>query len=459
MKMNEEKYLPGMGVNVDKDAEINIEIQPPVPEDSTDTRPNNHEGMIEIPRPDGTGTMWVEDFKGEADHPCDPPEEEETKEEEPKEEEKKEEKPVEPSIVHNDDAFANTLNHLSNMMKAGVAPKDMDEDTLCVFNILERIRKDNGAIKFSPYNKATPKVKDMLKKYANSMGAYDIRSVQSCAKILFGQLYQDQGIDEAWKNLQLEVKKANRMPESLDIYGSVLFDKMVDGSLIRYITLKKTQDVNDEKVRNAMDVYQSIVSVFLDQTKFISMMSIINDNISRFRRNIKNIKRTIDDITYILEKNNISISEHTSIKTLYGIIKAKYKNDFEANCLISGIQLVLEANNCNTRTALQTVFLQHMILGVVAYINPDKEVQTEFGKELMKGFKIYIDFCNAINEERDTLEYIKSAIKEKDELYDKEYKKCEEKVDNDLLDKKEESTETPAEAPNEESKENPSEAE
>ena len=459
MKMNEEKYLPANGINADKNAELNIEIQPPVPSDVIYTKPENHEGMIEVIRPDGTGTMWIEDFKGETDHPCDPPK----KEEEIKEIEKKEEeKPVELSTLHphnDDDAFSNTLNHLSNMIKAGVTPKDMDEDTLCVFNILERIRKDNGEVKFSPYNKATPKVKAMLKNYANSMGAYDIRSVQSCAKILFGQLYQDQGIDEAWKNLQLEVKKANRMPESLDIYGSVLFDKMVDGSLIRYITLRKTQDVNDEKIRNAMDVYQSIVSVFLDQTKFLSMMSIINDNISRFRRNIKNIKRTIDDITYTLEKNNISISEHTSIKTLYDIIKAKYKNDFEANCLISGIQLVLEANNGDNRTALQTVFLQHMILGVVAYINPDKEVQTEFGKELMKGFKIYIDFCNAINEERDTLEYIKNAIKEKDELYDKEYKKCEEKVDNDLLNKKEESTETPAEAPNEESKENPSEAE
>lgn len=357
-------------------------------------------------------------------------------------EEKKEE--VKTRKVRNEDPFETALGRMADIVSKSKGKEEgLDEDQLCMLRIINKI--NSKGINFSVWNSCTPGLKDIVNNYAINIGAVSLKEKQMCAKALFLQLAQEMKMDKEWIQLQREVAKANRMPEHMDIYGSVLYDKMVVGSLIRkkYLETKLGEDTeNEANIRKAMNTYDGIVDTFLVNMFFINMMEAVNNNKGVIYKNDKLAKRNIDDITFTLEKNKITISESNKIDTLYKLIKAKF-TEHAANFYVAGMNEVISHCTNGTTKDLQTLFVQHMMIGVIAYINPDAEVQTEFGKKLMKNFDRYVTFCRAIMLAKDTdsdcTSSIKEALKDKEELYLSAEAQAKEKVETDLLKKTEES--------------------
>ena len=370
------------------------------------------------------------------------------------EDEKKKETSTKTTSSRNVDPFESALSTMANMIAKNKGSEDnLDEDTLCMLRIITRINKDG--LKFSTWNACTPGLKKIVGEYAKNIGAFTLHDKQVCSNALFTQLAQEMTMDKEWLQLQKEVAKANRMPEHMDIYGSVLYDKMVVGSLIRKKYLEiKMNDIEEEKKNNftkAIGTYDTIIDTFLVNAFFINMMQAVTNNPGIIGKADKLAKRNIEDITFTLEKNKLSISESNKISTLYNMIAKKYSKE-EANYYIAGMNNIVATSTGGTTRDLQTLFVQHMMIGVIAYINTDIEVQTEFGKTLTANFKRYIDLCKKVfenysnhdpnKENVDTNEPITDALKNKDQLYAEAEALAKEKVETDLAKKSEEPPKT-----------------
>lgn len=364
---------------------------------------------------------------------------------------------------HREDPFESALSTMANMIAKNKGKEEgLDEDTLCMLRIINKI--NTKGLTFSTWNACTPGLKKIVGEYARNIGAFTIHEKQVCSNALFTQLAQEMTMDKEWLQLQKEVAKANRMPEHMDIYGSVLYDKMVVGSLIRKIYLEnKMNEVEEEKkedFKKAMNTYDNIINTFLGNTFFINMMTYAIDNPGIITKAEKLVKRNVDDITFSLEKNKLSISESNKISTLYMMIAKKFNKE-SASYYIGGMNFIIANSNKGTTGDLQTLFVQHMMIGVIAYINLDAEVQTEFGKILIANFNRYIEFCKKLLEKNnkkdgeqnndELVAYIEEALKSKDQLYAEAEAQAREKVETDLAKKSEEPPKTEEEVKEENS--------
>ena len=309
------------------------------------------------------------------------------------------------------------------------------EDAKCMYEIFNRIKEDRGEVKFSVYNKMTPALKEKVKKTAALHGVYNLQGVQSFAKTMAGQMYQDTLLDKEWVKLQGDLKKANRIPEQMDIFGSVLYDRMVLGALVKnYALLDKDPDNYC-----SINVFTKTAITFLDNWYLLTMMKriVVDTDIILKQKNIKRICNEIDTNFDIIK---IQTSVHTKAQSIYTMIAKKF-NDEKARWFIYGVDAVLK--DCvldNNVDNIQNAFVISLIMGILSYINLDEEVQTEQGKLLVDNFNRYCEFCSSIipTENKnilpntDSFKILISAEKDMTELYNKKLEEAKQKYEDDI---------------------------
>lgn len=308
------------------------------------------------------------------------------------------------------------------------------EDAKCMYEIFNRIKEDRGEVKFSVYNKMTPALKEKVKKTAALHGVYNIQGVQSFAKTMAGQMYQDTLLDKEWVKLQGDLKKANRIPEQMDIFGSVLYDRMVLGALVKnYALLDKDPDNYC-----SINVFTKTAITFLDNWYLLTMMKrIVTDTDIILKQ--KNIKRICNEIDTNFDIIKIQTSVHTKAQSIYTMIAKKF-NDEKARWFIYGVDAVLK--DCvldNNVDNIQNAFVISLIMGILSYINLDEEVQTEQGKLLVDNFNRYCEFCSSIPAETknilpntESFKILISAEKDMSELYNKKLEEAKQKYEDDI---------------------------
>ena len=333
-----------------------------------------------------------------------------------KEEPKKKEKKV---ITQEDiDLYTKSVDDMIKLAEEGkLHGETSNPDAICMYEILKRIKKDRGQVNFSVYNKMTPNLKAQIKQAAAQNGIYDLDSVRSFAKTMALQMYQDNALDNAWKQLQEDINKANRMPEQMDIFGSVIYDKMVKTSLVKDIAIKE----KDPEHYTEGNLFIETCQRFLDHWFFISMIGLLANNRKALNKAEKNMKRNIEDINYTFEKLDIKISAHTDATTLSKNIADKF-SELAAGYLIAGIAELLATCKEKNVYGLQTAFTTSLIMGVLAFINTDEEVQTPEGAILFKNFMRFLTICDKLVEEgnEEWMTILQEAEKEKEELFNKE---------------------------------------
>ena len=312
------------------------------------------------------------------------------------------------------------------------------EDAKCMYEIFNKIKEDRGEVKFSVYNKMTPTLKEKVKHIAGLHGVYNIQGIQSFAKTMAGQMYQDTLIDKEWVKLQGDLKKANRIPEQMDIFGSVLYDRMVIGALVKNYALMDKDPDN----YNSINVFTKTAITFLDNWYLLTMMKriVVDTDIILKQKNIKRICNEIDTNFDIIK---IQTSVHTKAQSIYTMIAKKF-NDEKARWFIYGVDAVLK--DCvldNNVDNIQNAFVISLIMGILSYINLDEEVQTEQGKLLVENFKRYTEFCasiiptenKSILPETDSFKILISAEKDMTELYNKKLEEAKQKYEEDIASK------------------------
>lgn len=346
-----------------------------------------------------------------------------------KEEKLNEEKPVEEE--EKVDLYAKSID---DMLKLAQEGKNLDKnditsnpDAICMYEMLKQIKKDGGVVKFSAYNRMTPSLKKKVLEAANQNGIYTKDEIRIFAKTIVLQMYQDDALDSAWTKLQEDINKANRMPEQMDIFGSVIYDKMIRKALIKDIALKEKDPNYDPN-----NLFVQTVNRFLDSWFFINTISCISNNKTCLKKAIKNLKRNIENINYIYEKMNIKTSAHTNAQVLFKNIAKKFDSEMAAYYIAAVNELL---NTCTEKNiyALQTSFNTSLIMGILSFINEDSEVQTDEGAILYKNFLRFERICKLMQLEVEApekalehnynskwLALLIEAEKEKSELYNKE---------------------------------------
>lgn len=350
--------------------------------------------------------------------------------------------PVEIAVADNATAYSDAVDEMIKLIAEG-EKGSADADAKCMMEMFQRIKKDDGEIKFSPYNKMTDSLKSQVRFAASKYGIRSIQDVQSFAKTMVMQMYQDATVDKAWAKLQEDIRRTNRIPEQMDIFGSVLYDRMVCGALIKSIVLKE-KDPENFKDDN---VFVRAANIFLDNMFFLRMMESFMLNVSRVKKGERNIKRVLDDIDDLFTKVGISIDKNTtSASAVYGGIKSKF-DETKATYLMLGVNYVLETCVDGSVDSLQTAFVLSLINGILTYINLDSEVQTEQGKLLLTNFSSYIDFCTKLLS--DDIEGAKQvqqlAMEVKTELYSNELVRAQKKYEENIASQINEAPEQPTE--------------
>lgn len=350
--------------------------------------------------------------------------------------------PVEIAVADNATAYSDAVDEMIKLIAEG-EKGSADADAKCMMEMFQRIKKDDGEIKFSPYNKMTDSLKSQVRFAASKYGIRSIQDVQSFAKTMVMQMYQDATVDKAWAKLQEDIRRTNRIPEQMDIFGSVLYDRMVCGALIKSIVLKE-KDPENFKDDN---VFVRAANIFLDNMFFLRMMEAFMLNVSRVKKSERNIKRVLDDIDDLFTKVGISIDKNTtSASAVYGGIKSKF-DETKATYLMLGVNYVLETCVDGSVDSLQTAFVLSLINGILTYINLDSEVQTEQGKLLLTNFSSYIDFCTKLLS--DDIEGAKQvqqlAMEVKTELYSNELVRAQKKYEENIASQINEAPEQPTE--------------
>lgn len=306
------------------------------------------------------------------------------------------------------ETFANTVDDFISMANGAAAhresgSKDIDLDALCIFNILNRIRQDGGEIKFSIYNTLTPSLKDKLKQVATSTGVGEA-NIRVFTRLFFSQLYQDSELDSAWGQLQKDLEEANRMPEQMDIFGSVIFKKMIHEGLVRVLMANET----DSSINVEDNPITEVAKLTIDCWYLKPLYEGVIQRINKLRKYSKKYKQNISDIEYFFSKYNIKSSTTNKPGDLLKVLSTKNIIPNAHQILASAIELSfenLDQNNPKEYIPVQYVFLHSLILGILAYINPDEAVQTEEGKILWDSYKRFLTFVDkALNTEEDPRE-------------------------------------------------------
>ena len=343
------------------------------------------------------------------------------------------------------DVFNNTLDDLMSINN-GTAPmrddQELNLDALCIYNILNRIRKDNGEINFSVYNILTPTLKAKVRSAAMASGVQGSANLQSFAKVMFSQLYQDSELDSAWGQLQKDIEEANRMPEQMDIFGSVIYKKMIHEGLVRVLMAHEA----DPKISIEESPITEVVKLTIDCWYLKPLYDGAIQRINKLRKYSKKYKQNIADIEYYFDKYNIKASTTNKPGDLLKHLSTKNPIPNAHEIFASAIELSFE--NISQITSkeyipTQLVFLHSLVLGILAYINPDKEVQTEEGKLLWEAYTSFINFANTILtsdiDPKETVEY-KTMLESISKTYQEELEKAKNKCNENLSVKSESST-------------------
>ena len=327
-------------------------------------------------------------------------------------------------ILNGQDLFDQTLNELGTLANEGESKQGdtnvMNEDVLCVYKIMSLIREHHGETDFSIYNKLTPTLKERIKRAATANGVYGSSNIQTFTKLLFAQLYQDSEIDGAWKKLQEDIKEADKMPEHMDIFGSVIYNKMVREALLQ---VHMAHEAEPEKIDIESNGLTLVAKLTVSSWFLEPLYTAVLLNRSRFKKSEKKFKQNVDDIEYIFSKFDIKSSSHNTPKELLNLLHL-HTNDLNPHAheyLAAAIIYALEGNKSDTRNyiALQFVFLQSLIIGVLSYINPDEDVQTDEGKLLWNNFKKFLSFCELVLESNWEANLVKSFVDAPQEVLDK----------------------------------------
>ena len=328
------------------------------------------------------------------------------------------------------DAFTNTVDNFMSMANGAAVHRDggeeIDLDALCIFNILSRIRKNNGKVNFSVYNILTPTLKEKVRSVALATGVQGTDNLQMFAKLLFSQMYQDSELDSAWGQLQKDIEKANRMPEQMDIFGSVIYKKMIHEGLVRVLMAHET----DPKIEVEDSPVAEVAKLTLECWYLKPLYEGAIQRTNKLRKYSKKYKQNISDIEYFLSKYNIKSSSTNKPGDLFKNLSTKNIVPNAHQILAAGIALSfenLDQNNPKEHIPVQYVFLHSLILGILAYINPDQEVQTEEGKILWDSYRCFLTFVDKLlNTDQDPREINEYKIMSKlvSKAYEEELEKA-----------------------------------
>lgn len=354
-------------------------------------------------------------------------EEEITKEEEPKK-----------KTTIDGDKFINTVDNFISMANGAAAHREgsgeINLDALCIFNILNRIRKDGGQINFSVYNTLTPTLKEKVRSVALATGVQGNSNLQMFAKLLFSQMYQDSELDSAWGQLQKDIEKANRMPEQMDIFGSVIYNKMIHEGLTRILMAHET----DPKIEVETSPITEVAKLTLDCWFLKPLYEGVIKRPNKLRKFSKKYKQNVSDIEYYYDKYSIKSSSTNKPSDLLKNLSTKDIVPNAHQILAAAIALSfenLDQNNPKEYIPIQYVFLHSLVLGILAYINPDQEVQTEEGKILWDSYRCFMTFADKVlNTEQDPKEIneYKFMLKVLSKTYEEELEKAKTKCKENL---------------------------
>lgn len=337
------------------------------------------------------------------------------------------------SLANNNEynTYSTSIDEMLQLVNEG-EKSNADDDALCMFKMFQQIEKDGGEIKFSVWNKMTPNLKNQVRAVAADAGIHNLEGLRIFAKTMVTQVYQDKNMDTAWMDLQEKIKKANRMPEQMDIFGNVIYDKTVTGALVKDISVK----YKDPENYTEDNVFRKMAMGFLDIWYFIPMMTMLYKDYTSLEKisNPKYIKRFNENIDYRFRKIDIKISTHTEARLIYKLISKKF-GVRKAQFLIAAINDFLDTHTEKTPTNIQYAFVLSLVMGILGYINMDSEVQTDAGKLLVTNFNKFCEFCEELlkvkpNEEPEDQsgilpsQIIVSAESDKMELYNKEVEKA-----------------------------------
>lgn len=339
--------------------------------------------------------------------------------------------------VHDGEIFTDTLDELMSLNN-GTAPvrddKELNLDALCIYNILNRIRNDGGEIKFSVYNILTPTLKEKVRSTAIASGIRGSANLQAFAKVMFSQLYQDSELDSAWGQLQKDIEEANRMPEQMDIFGSVIYKKMIHEGLVRVLMAHEA----DPNVNIEESPITEVVKLTIDCWHLKPLYEGVIQRTNKLRKYSKKYKQNIADIEYYFDKYNIKATTKNKPGDLFKNLSKKNPISNAHEIFASAIELSFEnLNHTNSKDYIPTqiMFLHSLILGILAYINPDKEVQTEEGKLLWDAYVSFLSFVdkvlNSDIDPKDTDEY-KAMLESISKTYQEELEKAKEKSNENL---------------------------
>ena len=322
-------------------------------------------------------------------------------------------------ILSKNDAFGSTVNVFQKMFKDPTS-----EDSVCLFKMIRRMESDGGEIKFSPWNQSTEGIKQTVAEAAVNTGIYNLEGKQMFFKMILTQLYQELKTDKAWQEFQDQVNKASQMPEQMDFYGSVIYDHMV------IKPLQKIEEIKDKNPDASGDIayYEKVAKIYIDNYFLIKMIGLVSGNYGIVRKAGKKIKNIITDIEFFFDKYEIKTTKYTRAAFLYKLMEGKY--GFYKTCwFMAGLSALLDHLNTEKDKTVrsESVFLQSLIAGCIAYISDNKETRTDWGNRLIENVTRYWEICEIIENAKDPTanldeqigEYITKSISSSKGLYDK----------------------------------------
>ena len=297
------------------------------------------------------------------------------------------------NILDRNDSFSGAVNVFQKMFNDPTS-----EDSLCLFKMIRRMETDGGEIKFSPWNQATEGIKQIVAEASVNTGIYNLEGKQMFFKMLLTQLFQELKTDKAWQEFQEQINKASQMPEQMDFYGSVIYDHMV------IKPLQKIEEIKDKNPDASGDItyYEKVAKIYVDNYFMIRLMGLVAGKYGIVRKADKKIKNIISDIEFFFDKYEIKTTKYTKAKFLYKLMVSKYGID-KANWFMSGLSALLDNLNGEKDKTVrsESVFLQSLMAGCLAYISDNEDTRTEWGNRLIENVERYWKICDIIDKEED----------------------------------------------------------
>lgn len=299
------------------------------------------------------------------------------------------------------------------------------KDAIVLAKIIDRLKRKE---KFSVYNAMTPSLKEKVTKAATEAGHFDMRTRHMFATMMVTQMMQDNEIDSAWDKLQKEFKEASKMPDHMDFYGAVMYDKLCSKSLI------KAAMYEEKEIKESADLYIGVARTYLDVFSFHLMIAAVKEKPSMIRKAVKYYKRACDDIDFKLKKLGIVVTENVSAATHSKLLINRYGEE-KAAMLLCAFAIMVE-NLDQSTTSKEIAFLISQFMGTFSYLKED--AITDFGKELLDNFNKFIDVCETVIKAEDSWEssvdlQLDMARRYMEEKFTEDFDKAREKFKSDFL--------------------------